>query len=161
MLAILLGVLITFAMGFQCGGPPTPPPVGFQVHTLDEADLFGTLEDSPNVNLSGTLQEAIVDNPVGTFKYFSGTTDSSGYVQALNVVVPANWWFTEYTGPCAGQSTGRHRWESTNARPGLHRIVLGFHSCPQHAVRVNSPINSVPNRQRYFDHIRHAPCADL
>jgi hypothetical protein len=102
---LLLGGLVTFAMGFQCGGPPTPPPVGFQIHTMDEDNLFGTLQDSPSISVVGNLQEAIVSNPVGVYTYFSATTDGNGYAQALNAVVPANWLFSEYNGPCGNQST--------------------------------------------------------
>lgn len=100
--ALLLAALLLIAMAFQCGGPPAPPPVGFQVHTMDEQDLFGTLEDSPNINVIMNLQEAIVTNPVGSNTYFNVTTDGNGFAEATNAVVPANWLFSEKNGPCAG-----------------------------------------------------------
>ncbi|MGA8438743.1 MAG: choice-of-anchor D domain-containing protein [Candidatus Sulfotelmatobacter sp.] len=102
MLALLLGALILTAMAFQCGGPPPPPPVGFQIHTMDEQDLFGTLEDSPGINVVMTFQEDINNNPMGFTDYFNLTTDSNGYATAVNAVVPANWLFQENNGPCSG-----------------------------------------------------------
>jgi hypothetical protein len=101
--SLLFGLTVTFSMSFQCGGPPAPPPVGFQIHTMDDGSLFGTLEDSPNVNVISNLQEAIVNDPVGNITYFNATTDSNGYWQAVNAIVPANWLFNETNGPCGGQ----------------------------------------------------------
>jgi hypothetical protein len=104
MWTLLFGILVVFAMGFQCGGPPPPPPVGFQVHTQDEANLFGTLEDSGGISISGVLQNPIVNNPVGFITNFTATTDGNGFWEEVNGEVPAVWNFGEFNGPCGGQS---------------------------------------------------------
>jgi hypothetical protein len=103
--ALLIVGLMMVTLAFQCGGPPPPPPVGFQIHTMDEQDLFGTLENSPNINVVMNLQEATVNNPAGFTTFFNATTDSDGFYEAVDAVVPANWLFKENNGPCAGKST--------------------------------------------------------
>jgi hypothetical protein len=99
---VLLASLLIPMMAFQCGGPPAPPPIGFQIHTMDEQDLFHTLEDSPKINVSMNFQEATTNNTMGFLTSLTVTTDDNGYAWAGNTVVPANWLFQENNGPCAG-----------------------------------------------------------
>ena len=139
--AVALAALVILTVDSDCGGgegPPAPPSVGFIVHTMDEANLFGTLKDSPNIGVAGNFQDEIVSNPVGTFKSFSGTTDSNGYLVATGVIVPAVWKFKESNGPCGGQSTVATVGNQQTQDLDCISIVLGFGVAPS-SLSTSSP----------------------
>jgi hypothetical protein len=101
--ALFLSVFL--AVGFDCGGSIPPPPVGFQVHTMDEQDIFGTLQDSPNINLTFYLEHLAPGQVQGFITSFHNVvTDSNGLYSAVNGQTPAVWNFTENNGPCGAQS---------------------------------------------------------
>lgn len=127
---LLLGITIVLTMGFQCGGPPAPPPVGFQLHTMDEDDLFSTLEDSPDIGLVGNLQEVLSETTQGQFTYFSGSSDDNGYYEAVNAIVPANWEIGESGGPCDSQSTVVSVGNQDTQDLDCIATVLGFYLVP-------------------------------
>src|SRR5882724_2150843 len=103
---MLLGVSLLLLSAFQCGSPPPPPPfAGFQIHTMDEQNIFGTLQDSPNIDVSGMWQEDTVVQVQGFATSFRHVTDDQGFYTELNGRAPANWLFHEFNGPCANQQT--------------------------------------------------------
>jgi hypothetical protein len=100
-----LFVVVLLAVGFDCGSGTPPPPVGFQVHTMDEQDIFGTLEDSPGINLSFHFEDLAPGQVQGFITTFTNVnTDSNGLYSAVEAETPAVWNFTEHNGPCAGLS---------------------------------------------------------
>jgi hypothetical protein len=137
----VLVLVVIFAMGFQCGsGPPVPPAVGFQVHTLDEANLFGTLQDSPNIDVLGNWQEDVVLTPAGTFRSFFGRTDDNGFYNANGVVAPANWQLSEPdNGPCAGGSVVVTVGQGQTQDLDCIGTVLGFQLIPGVIDSLNPP----------------------
>jgi hypothetical protein len=102
---ITLGVFMMLSMGDDCGGPPPPPPIGFEVHTVNQLNLWGPVSDAQYINLTLALDHLLPAPPQGTVGYFTGTSDGSGYFDALNGIAPAVWDFHENSGPCGGQWT--------------------------------------------------------
>ncbi|SRR6266700_2196040 len=107
-LTVFAGVVTLWlaTSGFDsCGGPPPPPPVGFQIHTLSEVNIFGTLQDSPGIQVIGDYQHDVPAPPQGFITHFNQTTDSSGFTAVPSGKAPGVWNLAEVNGPCGGQAT--------------------------------------------------------
>jgi hypothetical protein len=108
---------------------------------MDEANLFSTLEDSPDIAFTANLQEALSTQTQGTTTYFSDVTDDNGYYEAVNGVVPANWGVSESSGPCAGGSTVVATSNSQTQDLDCIATVLGFFLVPGDLKEASPPPN--------------------
>src|SRR5437870_5763023 len=80
-------------------------PVGFQVHTLSEVNVFGTLQNSPGIEVVGDYQHDVPAPPQGFITHFDQTTDSNGFTAVPSGKAPGVWNLGEKNGPCGGQAT--------------------------------------------------------
>ena len=135
-----LFVFVLLSVGFDCGGGSPPPPVGFQVHTMDENNIFGTLQDSPGINLYFYIEHLAPGQVQGFITSFRNvTTDSSGFYSATNGETPGVWNFTENNGPCGGQSVPALVGNNTTQPLDCIAVNLAFNMTPSTLDAFNPP----------------------
>jgi hypothetical protein len=134
---------------------------------MDENNIFGTLQDSPGINLSFFLEHLAPGQVRGVAATFNNvTTDGSGLYEAVNGETPGVWNFTEHNGPCGGQSVPALIGNGTTQPLDCIAVNLAFNMAPSTLDAFNPPatfqifgssISSVTACLRYSSTISREP----